>query len=109
MAIEIIAIITPAPGKFDRAMEVLSTCAEGVKNNEPTAMKYKPYKSKNAEGQDVIVMLEAYGYIHRLKRAYLQVIGMVGLLISRRIERQIIIRLPLALLRVRDCWRSRWR
>ena len=59
MAIEIIAIITPAPGKFDRAMEVLSTCAEGVKNNEPTAMKYKPYKSKNAEGQDVIVMLEA--------------------------------------------------
>ena len=70
MAIEIIAIITPAPGKFDRAMEVLSTCAEGVKNNEPIALKYKPYKSTNAEGQDVIVMLEAYDFPQKSRERF---------------------------------------
>jgi quinol monooxygenase YgiN len=55
--VDIIAIITPAPGKADRVQELLAETAEWVKANEPGTLKY--HLQREASGDNpTFVMLE---------------------------------------------------
>jgi quinol monooxygenase YgiN len=55
--IDIIAIITPAPGKADRVEQLLSETAAWVKANEPGTLKY--HLQREASGDSpAFVMLE---------------------------------------------------
>jgi quinol monooxygenase YgiN len=59
MALDIIAIVTAAPGKEDAVEELLNTLADGVKSEEPKTQRYKPYKCINSEdGTTEFVMIE---------------------------------------------------
>ncbi|KAI9870347.1 MAG: hypothetical protein M1823_008769, partial [Watsoniomyces obsoletus] len=61
MAIDIIAIVTAAPGKEDKVEELLNTLADGVKSEEPKTLRYKPYKCINSEdGTTEFVVIERY-------------------------------------------------
>ncbi|KAH7393609.1 hypothetical protein BKA64DRAFT_676587 [Cadophora sp. MPI-SDFR-AT-0126] len=53
--IDIVAIITPKPGKIDRIVELLSEVSQYVKANEPGTLKYQITR-----GKDEVVMIESY-------------------------------------------------
>ncbi|CBX95815.1 hypothetical protein IAQ61_004651 [Plenodomus lingam] len=55
---DVIAIITPKPGKADRVQELLSTAAEAVKRDEPGTLRY--HLQRETKGHGVFVMLETY-------------------------------------------------
>ena len=57
MAIEVVAILSPAPGKSDRAIELLTAHAQYVKDNEPNTTKYQLHKQINSND---LVMIETY-------------------------------------------------
>ena len=57
MAIEVVAILTPAEGKSDRVIELLNAHAEYVKENEPSTTKYHLHKQVGSED---LVMIETY-------------------------------------------------
>jgi len=55
--VDIIAIITPAPGKADRVQQLLSETAEYVKANEPGTLKYHLQRETHGDNP-TFVMLE---------------------------------------------------
>jgi len=57
--LDIVAIITPAPGKADRVQELLSQTAEHVKANEPGTLRYHLQRQTSGE-TPTFVMLETY-------------------------------------------------
>ncbi|KAF4626436.1 hypothetical protein G7Y89_g11719 [Cudoniella acicularis] len=59
--LDIIAIISPKPGKTDRVVELLQGVSEYVKKNEPGTLKYEITRSMNKKaGVEEVVMLETY-------------------------------------------------
>ena len=59
MALDIVAIITAAPGKEAEVEKVLNELAAGVKENEPKTQRYKPYKvvsKEEGEGSKFIMI-----------------------------------------------------
>jgi hypothetical protein len=55
--IDIIAIITPAPGKADRVEQLLSETAQWVKANEPGTLRYHLQRETSGDSP-AFVMLE---------------------------------------------------
>ncbi|KAH7321940.1 hypothetical protein BKA65DRAFT_91351 [Rhexocercosporidium sp. MPI-PUGE-AT-0058] len=53
--IDIVAILSPKPGKADRLIELLSEVSEYVKANEPGTLKYQILRTK-----DEVVLIESY-------------------------------------------------
>jgi quinol monooxygenase YgiN len=60
MPLDVVAIITPAPGKEARLEEVLKELTGDVEKNEPDVAKYRAYKTQNAEGVTQYVFIERY-------------------------------------------------
>ncbi|KAF1830654.1 antibiotic biosynthesis monooxygenase-like protein [Decorospora gaudefroyi] len=56
---DIIAIITPKPGKADRVEELLTTAAISVKANEPGTLRYHLQRETKGDAP-AFVMLETY-------------------------------------------------
>ncbi|KAI8940543.1 hypothetical protein NX059_004221 [Plenodomus lindquistii] len=56
---DVVAIITPKPGKIDRVEELLRTAAESVKANEPGTLRYHLQRETSGNAP-VLVMLETY-------------------------------------------------
>ena len=50
MAVDIVAIMTPALGKEDAVEQTLNDLAKAVKAKEPQALRYQPYKSVGDDG-----------------------------------------------------------
>lgn len=60
MVLDIVAIVTPAPGKEARVEEILKELTGKVEQNEPEVAKYMAYKTQNAEGATEYVFVERY-------------------------------------------------
>jgi quinol monooxygenase YgiN len=60
MVLDIVAIVTPAPGKEARVEEILKDLTAKVEQHEPDVAKYMAYKSQNAEGATEYVFVERY-------------------------------------------------
>ncbi|KAF2799865.1 antibiotic biosynthesis monooxygenase-like protein [Melanomma pulvis-pyrius CBS 109.77] len=56
---DIIAVITPKPGKADRVQELLETAAAAVKANEPGVLRYHVQRETKGDAP-VFIMLETY-------------------------------------------------
>ena len=56
---DVIAIITPKPGKADRVEELLTTAAKAVKANEPGTLRYHIHRQTKGDAP-IFVMLETY-------------------------------------------------
>ncbi|KAJ4371973.1 hypothetical protein N0V83_003746 [Neocucurbitaria cava] len=56
---DIIAIISPKPGKADRVQELLTTAAQSVKEKEPGTLRYHLQRETNGDSPS-FVMLETY-------------------------------------------------
>ncbi|KAJ4288150.1 hypothetical protein N0V90_012167 [Kalmusia sp. IMI 367209] len=56
---DVIAILTPKPGKADRVEELLRTTAESVKAKEPGTLRYQINRETKGDAP-TIVMLETY-------------------------------------------------
>ena len=50
MTIDLVAIITPKPEAVEVVGQVLNELAKAVKEKEPNALRYQPYKTTNADG-----------------------------------------------------------
>ncbi|KAF2831814.1 hypothetical protein CC86DRAFT_378584 [Ophiobolus disseminans] len=59
MTIDIIALITPKPGKAARVEELLTQAAVSVKANEPGTLRYHLHKEVKGDAP-TFVMLETY-------------------------------------------------
>lgn len=53
MTVEVVAILSPAPGKAERVASLLSAHADYVKQNEPGCLKYQLHKQTN--GTDLVM------------------------------------------------------
>lgn len=60
MPVDVVAIVTPAPGKEARIEEILKDLISKVEQNEPDVARYIAYKSKNAEGATEYIFTERY-------------------------------------------------
>jgi quinol monooxygenase YgiN len=60
MAIDMIAVITPAPGSEATVEEVLNTLAVAVKGKEPGTLKYVPHKTVAEDGTVEFVITERH-------------------------------------------------
>ncbi len=62
MSLDLLAIISPKPGKTDRVVELLSQVSEYVKANEPGTLKYEIMRvnKDKATGKEEVVMIEKY-------------------------------------------------
>ncbi|TVY50578.1 hypothetical protein LCER1_G007937 [Lachnellula cervina] len=61
--IDLVAIISPKPGKTDRVIELLQEVAEYIKNNEHGTLKYNITRSFNKQsGVDEIIMIEMFAF-----------------------------------------------
>ncbi|KAG0648524.1 hypothetical protein D0Z07_5264 [Hyphodiscus hymeniophilus] len=59
--IDLLAIISPKPGKADRVVELLQEVSEYVKNNEPDTLKYEIIREVNKKsGAEQVIMIETY-------------------------------------------------
>ncbi|TVY34386.1 hypothetical protein LOCC1_G007826 [Lachnellula occidentalis] len=59
--IDLVAIISPSPGKTDRVVELLQQVAEYIKNNEHGTLKYNITRSFNKQaGVEEVIMIESY-------------------------------------------------
>jgi hypothetical protein len=63
MAINILAIATPAPGKEARLEELIKNLTDGVEKNEADVERYLCYKTKDAQGVVEYVFQERYDLI----------------------------------------------
>jgi quinol monooxygenase YgiN len=54
MSLDVIAIISPKPGKTDRVVELLTQVSAYVKSNEPGTLRYEVLRT----GKEEIVMVE---------------------------------------------------
>ncbi|KAF2133074.1 hypothetical protein P153DRAFT_364295 [Dothidotthia symphoricarpi CBS 119687] len=59
MTIDVIALLTPNPGKADRVEELLTSAAASVKANEPGTLKYHLQRETKGEAPRFFV-LETY-------------------------------------------------
>ncbi|PSN59499.1 antibiotic biosynthesis monooxygenase-like protein [Corynespora cassiicola Philippines] len=57
--IDIVAIITPKPGKADRVQELLTAAAASVKANEPGTLRYHLHRESKGD-KPIFIMLETY-------------------------------------------------
>ncbi|QDS76043.1 hypothetical protein FKW77_005341 [Venturia effusa] len=57
--VDIIAIITPKPGKADRVQELLTATAKYVQEKEPTTLRYHLQREVSGDAP-TFVMLETY-------------------------------------------------
>ncbi|KAF2847577.1 antibiotic biosynthesis monooxygenase-like protein [Plenodomus tracheiphilus IPT5] len=57
--IDVVALITPKPGKADRVQELLSAAAASVKDHEPGTLRYHLQREVSGDAP-VFVMLETY-------------------------------------------------
>jgi quinol monooxygenase YgiN len=59
-ALDLLAIISPKPGKTDRVVELLQKVSEYVKANEPGTLKYEILRAgkDRASGKEEVVMAE---------------------------------------------------
>ena len=60
MVLDIVAIVTPAPGKEARVEEILKDLTAKVEQHEPDVAKYMAYKTQNAEGATEYLFVERY-------------------------------------------------
>ena len=60
MVVDVVAIVSPAPGKEARLEELLKDLTGKVEQNEPDVAKYMAYKTQNAEGATEYVFVERY-------------------------------------------------
>ena len=60
MPVDVVAIVTPVPGKEARVEEILKELISKVEQNEPDVARYIAYKSQNAEGATEYVFTERY-------------------------------------------------
>ncbi|TVY32762.1 hypothetical protein LSUB1_G007884 [Lachnellula subtilissima] len=59
--IDLVAIISPKPGKTDRVVELLQEVAEYIKNNEHGTLIYNITRSFNKQaGVEEVIMIESY-------------------------------------------------
>ncbi|KAH8598106.1 hypothetical protein B0O99DRAFT_507121 [Bisporella sp. PMI_857] len=58
--IDLIAVITPKPGKEDRVVELLKEMAVFVKENEPDVLRYHINVETKKSGEQEVIMLETY-------------------------------------------------
>ncbi|KAH8821753.1 hypothetical protein F5884DRAFT_101713 [Xylogone sp. PMI_703] len=59
--VDLLAILTPKPGKTDRVVELLKTLSEWVKVNEPGTLRYHVHREVNKKnGVEEVFMLESY-------------------------------------------------
>ncbi|KAG9188152.1 hypothetical protein G6011_02075 [Alternaria panax] len=56
---DVIAIITPKPGRADRVEELLKTAAKAVKANEPGTLRYHLHREVKGDAPTFVV-LETY-------------------------------------------------
>jgi len=74
MSIQAIAIITPAPGKYERFKTVFTDLAEKVHANEPDVLSYQVYEQVGKEGVNMFIVQETYknqaAYEAHLKTEY---------------------------------------
>ncbi|KAL5116253.1 hypothetical protein ACEQ8H_005811 [Pleosporales sp. CAS-2024a] len=59
MGMDVIALITPKPGKADRVEELLVKAAESVKANEPGTLRYH-LQRETAGDAPMFIVLETY-------------------------------------------------
>ncbi|KAH8711785.1 hypothetical protein GQ44DRAFT_689958 [Phaeosphaeriaceae sp. PMI808] len=59
MPIDIIALLTPSPGKADRVEELLRQAAADVKANEPGTLRYHLQRETKGDSP-TFIMLETY-------------------------------------------------
>jgi len=59
--VDLIATLTPNPGKIDRVVELFLETAEQVKQNEPGTLKYQIHREVNKKsGIEEVVIVETY-------------------------------------------------
>jgi quinol monooxygenase YgiN len=58
MPLDVVAIITCAPGKEAEGEALMSELAAKVTANEPGCLSYKPYKRVGSEGESKYVVVE---------------------------------------------------
>ncbi|KAH7369566.1 hypothetical protein BKA65DRAFT_443950 [Rhexocercosporidium sp. MPI-PUGE-AT-0058] len=79
MSIQVVAILTPAPGKADRLKELLTGLADNVSKNEKDVSKYQIFEQFNSEGVNVFVVEETYdnqaAFDAHFKTEYFQAMG----------------------------------
>jgi hypothetical protein len=56
--LDVVAIVSPAPGKEARVDEILKDLIAKVEKDEPDVAKYTLYKTQNAEGATEFVFVE---------------------------------------------------
>jgi len=57
--LDVIAIITPKPGKAGRVQEILTTAAKAVKANEPGTLRYHLQREVKGDAP-IFILLETY-------------------------------------------------
>ncbi|KAF2431125.1 hypothetical protein EJ08DRAFT_199537 [Tothia fuscella] len=67
MVLNVVAIVTPAPGKESEVEEVIKELTANVEKYEKDVLKYKAYKTTNAEGATEYVFQEIYKDENTLK------------------------------------------
>lgn len=60
MPVDVVAIVSPVPGKEARVEEILKELISKVETDEPDVSRYIAYKSKNAEGATEYIFTERY-------------------------------------------------
>ncbi|KAL5323041.1 hypothetical protein ACEPPN_007569 [Leptodophora sp. 'Broadleaf-Isolate-01'] len=79
MSVQVVAILTPAPGKESRLKELLIGLAEKVSKNEKDVSKYQVFEQFNSEGVNVLVVEETYdnqaAFDAHFKTEYFQALG----------------------------------
>ncbi|KAL2063897.1 hypothetical protein VTL71DRAFT_4391 [Oculimacula yallundae] len=79
MSVQVVAILTPAPGKEARLKELLTSLAENVHKNEKDVSKYQLFEQYNAEGVNCLVVEETYdnqaAFDAHFKTEYFQALG----------------------------------
>ncbi|PBP24585.1 hypothetical protein BUE80_DR004373 [Diplocarpon rosae] len=60
MSVQVVAIITPAPGKESRIKELLAGLADNVAKNESKVSKYQVFEQYGGENSNSIIVEETY-------------------------------------------------
>ena len=60
MVLNVVAIVTPAPGKEHRVQEILVDLAANVKKHESDVSRYVPHKVVGRDGTPEFVVVERY-------------------------------------------------
>ena len=59
--VELVAVLTPSPGRIDELIETIAPFNDYVKENEPGALRYQLYRQRNLDsGKEDLVYIEMY-------------------------------------------------